>query len=251
MNRTQLLLVHRDPSALSLLEAMLRGPTFEVAEATDNRVALQMLAVRTPGLVLMGVDPDEPDALGLLSYTHRHYPSAPRLLMFSRPHDGLGRQALRMGATAVLRFPLPANQLRASILQALEAVEEPQRSARPVAVPAVAEPPRRSMVDVRTGGEASEPRVRPTAEAGDGVDPCSLSADRPGRQIGADLPVETAIRPLKEALEGPEREYILHALETFEWNRNRTAEALDLDRSTLFKKMRKYGLLGIEPPTWS
>src|SRR4051812_34619336 len=106
---TQLLLVHRDPATLLMLEAMLHGPAFEVAEATDDRAALKMLAARTPGLVLMGVERDEPDALELLSYPRRHYPSVPSLLMFSRPDGGVGRQALRMGATAVLRFPLPAN----------------------------------------------------------------------------------------------------------------------------------------------
>ncbi len=53
------------------------------------------------------------------------------------------------------------------------------------------------------------------------------------------------ISPLKEALEGPEREVLLSALETFNWSRSETAAALQINRSTLFKKMRKYGL---EPP---
>jgi DNA-binding NtrC family response regulator len=56
------------------------------------------------------------------------------------------------------------------------------------------------------------------------------------------------IGPLKEALEGPERGYILQALATFDWNRSRTAEALDLNRTTLYMKMKKYGLLEMEPP---
>jgi two-component system response regulator HydG len=51
------------------------------------------------------------------------------------------------------------------------------------------------------------------------------------------------LRPLKEALAGPEREIILAALEAFGWCRNATAEALGIDRTTLFKKMRKHGLL--------
>jgi DNA-binding NtrC family response regulator len=51
--------------------------------------------------------------------------------------------------------------------------------------------------------------------------------------------------PLKMALEQPEREVLLAALERFKWSRSDTAEALDINRSTLFKKMKKYGL---EPP---
>lgn len=249
--RTQLLLVHRDPATLSMLEAMLHGPAFEVAEATDDRAAVKMLAAKRPGLILMGVDPDEPDALELLSHSHRHYPSVPSLLMLSKPHDGLGRQALRMGATAVLRFPLPANQLRASVLQALRAGEEAQPATRTTAVPPVLEPPRPQPESARSSSEASVPRSGPVKVAGDPDGPCSRRVPWVGRRVGADLPVEMPIGPLKETLEGPEREYILHALKTFDWNRNRTAEALDLNRTTLYKKMKKYGLLEMEPPGWS
>ena len=50
------------------------------------------------------------------------------------------------------------------------------------------------------------------------------------------------ILPLKEALEGPEREIIERALRSSGWNRQKTAEMLQVNRSTLFKKMRKYKL---------
>jgi DNA-binding NtrC family response regulator len=57
------------------------------------------------------------------------------------------------------------------------------------------------------------------------------------------------ILPLKEALEGPERQLILQALEALNWNRQETARVLDINRTTLYKKMKKYGLL-IEEPAW-
>ncbi|MCC7137063.1 MAG: sigma-54-dependent Fis family transcriptional regulator [Planctomycetes bacterium] len=50
--------------------------------------------------------------------------------------------------------------------------------------------------------------------------------------------------PLKRALEIPEREIIERTLRSHNWNRQRTAQALDINRTTLFNKMRKYGLLG-------
>ena len=49
--------------------------------------------------------------------------------------------------------------------------------------------------------------------------------------------------PLKEALEGPERRILERALELCGGNRKKTAEMLAVNRSTLFNKMRKYGLL--------
>jgi transcriptional regulator with PAS, ATPase and Fis domain len=44
-------------------------------------------------------------------------------------------------------------------------------------------------------------------------------------------------RTLKEALEGPERQIILEVLEAHAWNRNATADALGVNRTTLYKKM--------------
>jgi DNA-binding NtrC family response regulator len=47
---------------------------------------------------------------------------------------------------------------------------------------------------------------------------------------------------LKAALEGPERQIILRSLRENNWNRNETAEQLGVNRTTLYKKMKKLGL---------
>jgi DNA-binding NtrC family response regulator len=49
-------------------------------------------------------------------------------------------------------------------------------------------------------------------------------------------------RTLKEALEEPERQIILEVLEAHAWNRNATADALGVNRTTLYKKMKRLGL---------
>jgi DNA-binding NtrC family response regulator len=54
------------------------------------------------------------------------------------------------------------------------------------------------------------------------------------------------IVPLKKALEGPEKEIIAATLASVNWNRQRAAKLLDINRTTLFNKMRKYGLLEIK-----
>ena len=47
---------------------------------------------------------------------------------------------------------------------------------------------------------------------------------------------------LKDALEGPERQIIFEVLESNNWNRNQTAEQLGINRTTLYKKMKRLGL---------
>jgi len=70
------------------------------------------------------------------------------------------------------------------------------------------------------------------------------------RDLPPDLSAATAspepgqTLPLRKALEIPEREIIERTLRSHNWNRQETAAALMINRTTLFNKMRKYSLLG-------
>jgi len=68
--------------------------------------------------------------------------------------------------------------------------------------------------------------------------------DLPGNvSAGAPVVIENAAgRTLKQALEGPERQIILDVLEQHHWNRQTTAEILGINRTTLYKKMKRLGL---------
>ena len=74
----------------------------------------------------------------------------------------------------------------------------------------------------------------------------------PQHAYGSDHPaaVKQVILPLKEALEEPEKRLILEALRALNWNRQETAKVLDINRTTLYKKMKKYGLI-FEEPVWT
>ncbi len=71
-----------------------------------------------------------------------------------------------------------------------------------------------------------------------GVDdlPLALAAGAPVTAAPA------AGRTLKQALEAPERQIILEVLESNAWNRHATAEVLGINRTTLYKKMKRLGL---------
>jgi transcriptional regulator of acetoin/glycerol metabolism len=47
---------------------------------------------------------------------------------------------------------------------------------------------------------------------------------------------------LRQAMTLPEKQIILNALQANRWNRNLTAEQLGINRTTLYKKMKKLGL---------
>lgn len=76
-----------------------------------------------------------------------------------------------------------------------------------------------------------------------------------GDEIGLeDLPINLAAgqpaslqtqagKALKDAMEAPERAIILEMLELHHWNRNATADALGINRTTLYKKMKRLGLM--------
>jgi len=69
--------------------------------------------------------------------------------------------------------------------------------------------------------------------------PENIRRDDPNRNT-LDLPGSTG--SLRSALVMPERQIILNALEQHGWNRQKTAAALSINRTTLYKKMKKYDI---------
>jgi DNA-binding NtrC family response regulator len=80
---------------------------------------------------------------------------------------------------------------------------------------------------------------------GDALTPADLPPEMT-RAVAAPEPGHTL--PLRKALEIPEREIIERTLKSHNGNRQETAAALMINRTTLFNKMRKYGLLGRAQP---
>jgi len=73
----------------------------------------------------------------------------------------------------------------------------------------------------------------------------TITVDDLPNHLTAGVPVSVqpvAGKSLKAALDAPERQIILDALQAHNWNRNATADALGINRTTLYKKMKKLGL---------
>ncbi len=80
---------------------------------------------------------------------------------------------------------------------------------------------------------------------GPSVEAEDLGLDSHDRTEDDSDPIQLDVRPgpLKKALEIPERRIILRTLEFTRGNRTHTARMLEINRTTLFNKMRKYDLL--------
>ncbi|MCC6676991.1 MAG: sigma-54-dependent Fis family transcriptional regulator [Phycisphaerales bacterium] len=80
--------------------------------------------------------------------------------------------------------------------------------------------------------------------------PPTVSGDAPAdalsRRLLGDAEAEVAAPwrpvPLEEALKEPEKRILLRALEANQWNRQKTADQLKINRTTLYKKMKAHGL---------
>jgi DNA-binding NtrC family response regulator len=76
----------------------------------------------------------------------------------------------------------------------------------------------------------------PSAGAGTSANPLPAAADE---RSSPWTPM-----PLEEALREPERRILLSALDANAWNRQKTAEQLGINRTTLYKKMKQHGIDG-------
>ena len=120
MRKFRILIVCPEPGGLALLTSMLRSLGHLIEEAATDRLAVRLMERNSVNLVLASVDPGDADALELLSYVRRKHTGVPVILMFPRVHPDRAKEALRLGAMAVLKYPVPAAELRAAVLQALE-----------------------------------------------------------------------------------------------------------------------------------
>jgi len=102
---------------------MLKSLGHLIEEAPTDRAAVRFMERNPINLVLASVDPGDAEALELLTYVRRKHSDVPVILMFARVHPERAKEALRLGAMAVLKYPVPAAELRAAVLQALEQCE--------------------------------------------------------------------------------------------------------------------------------
>jgi two-component system response regulator HydG len=188
MHKLRILILYPDPAGLALLTSMLKSLGHVIEEATTDRAAVRSMERNDIDLVLAGVDPLDAEALELLTYVRRKHREVPVILLFPRLHPERAKEALRMGAMAVLKYPVPAAELRAAVLQALERCE-----ARP-ADPASPQPP--AAVTPRSPvTQAQSPEILPAAIRPQPANSSHAKAAAPPPSGAASQPLPSFVPP--------------------------------------------------------
>ncbi|MDG3006950.1 sigma-54-dependent transcriptional regulator [Paludisphaera mucosa] len=193
MHKSRILIVCPDASGLALLTSMLKSMGHVIDEAPNDRAAVRLLERDPVDLVLASVDPGDSDCLELLTYVRRKHARTAVVLMFPRVHPERIKEAVRLGAAAVLKYPAPAAELRAAVLQALAETERSTAATNsPPGLGIAAEPaagPRPLFGDV---GPAPSPSPVEPPVAGPGGD--AAPADRPrATPVAAETPREATL----------------------------------------------------------
>jgi len=162
MQKLRILILYPDPAGLGLLTSMLRSLGHVIEEATTDRAAVRLIERSAIDLVLAGVDPLDAEALELLMFVRRKHREVPVILLFPRLHPERAKEALRLGAAAVLKYPVPAGELRATVLQAAVMCESrsPQASSTS-----------RSVAHQSAGEKSNPAPTFPVAESGSSAAP--------------------------------------------------------------------------------
>lgn len=229
----RVLIADDDPVAAGSLSALLRGEGYQTATVADGDAALAMLGSPTaadsggssggrelPFQVLLA-DAYTPRAGGveLVRQLRKRHPALMIVLLAGYGTIECAVEAIRHGAFDYLLKPVDPERLKHSVARALR---------------------QQSLL-------ASDSRLH--GSAGEEL-PDSIQSEShedwpkfvpPGRGSSGLLQA-WAPQPLRQALREPEKQILLAALRHRGWNRQMTAADLGIDRTTLYKKIKEYGL---------
>ncbi|MEM6552514.1 MAG: helix-turn-helix domain-containing protein [Planctomycetota bacterium] len=181
----------------------------------DAKPGLLLLDLHLPRSGVVGVARpprslrDEPMGFELLPDLRLREPGLAVVLLVEFARLETAVKAVRLGAGDVLVKPVPDDRLRGAAEGAVSRQALMQPAGEEVAVEVV---------------EPSDPEAA-LVVAVDGL-----------------VEGDAAVLPLSESMEAAERELIRRALDAHGWARTATAEALGINRATLYKKMRSHGL---------
>lgn len=179
-----------------------------IAALEQDRLSAEPSSIGVVMIDLDGLGPTR--GIELIRTLHDDWPAVVAVMVSAYRKVETAVQAMRLGAADYLLKPVVIDEL----------------------IDAVGRAEQRHLLHVD-----SESAQTPLAEVENQAPrpPASLSSPDPDVEDWSPI-------PLSDAMKEPERQYILRALEANGWNRGQTAQQLDINRTTLYKKIRQYRL---------
>jgi CheY-like chemotaxis protein len=119
---TTIFLAEDDDDMRALISAALRSDGYDVIEAKDGTELLDLLAgassspMKRPDIIVSDVLMPGYSGLGVLAALHKSAWKVPVILITARRDDAVALDAMRLGASAVVRKPFDIDDLRTTIL---------------------------------------------------------------------------------------------------------------------------------------
>lgn len=226
--RRRLLVVHPSRHYSDVISTILMPLRLD-CDFADGEAAFVSRIGQPLALIVIVVDPSQPDTLEMMKISRRKQPWVPVLVLLTSPDAAVAEEAMKLGAMAIGSYTCPPAELRAAVTSILSGAR-PRislsttwrvRGDRPARGESV---PHGSKVTNRRKKGQKRPLGNETG--------CLIPEHRSGAKIG----------PLKQDLEVYERLLILRALEAMAWNRMETARVLKINRVTLYQRMKRYRL---------
>lgn len=179
-----------------------------IAALEQDRLSADPSSIGVAMIDLDGLGPTR--GIELIRTLHDDWPAVVAVMVSAYRKVETAVQAMRLGAADYLLKPVVIDEL----------------------IDAVGRAEQRHLLHIDS--ESAQP---PLAEV-------ENQAPRPPAQPSTPVPSieDWSPIPLSDAMKEPERQYILRALEANGWNRGQTAQQLDINRTTLYKKIRQYRL---------
>ncbi|MGB0767723.1 MAG: response regulator [Phycisphaeraceae bacterium] len=219
MNPTpRILIVDRDAIVGRSLRDTLEGEGYDALHVPTGSEAIEAMehGRADRDAAAFGVALIDQDAVGptggihLARRLHRDRPTLVPIMLSGFRKVEAAVEAMRLGAADYLLKPIAEAELRDAVQRAMQ--RHLLLIERDTAQQDIPDPRREAVHDT---GDAN-----PTDDGQDVWQPVALS----------------------EAMKAPERRILLQALEANEWNRGQTARDLEINRTTLYKKIRQYRL---------
>ncbi len=122
------LIVDDDNSHRTMLTTLISGWGYDIAEANDGKVAIEMVKKQSYDLVLSDVRMAEVDGITMLEQIHIYNPAIPVIIMTAWSSEDKAMQALQFGAADYLTKPLDFDVLRFALHKLIQNQEQNENS---------------------------------------------------------------------------------------------------------------------------